>query len=80
MGDKNNMNRKIEVNRKKYEQIRKMDHNQLKEYVNAIYEQGQASKNGKSVDEIMEQIAGIKGIGAVKLNSIRDILQCQMEK
>lgn len=32
--------KKYELNRKQYERIRKMDHNDMKEYLNAVYENG----------------------------------------
>ena len=32
--------KKYELNRKQYDRIRKMDHNDMKEYLNAVYENG----------------------------------------
>lgn len=35
--------KKYELNRKQYDRIRKMDHNDMKEYLNAVYENGYRS-------------------------------------
>lgn len=68
--------KEFELNRKKYQEIRKMDHNDMQEYLNAVYRNGVAA--GKvaagpsfNMELAMESIGQIKGIGPVKLEQIR---------
>lgn len=66
----------FELNRKKYQEIRKMDHNEMQEYLNKVYKDGQAA--GKKVAApsfdaklAMEAISNIKGIGPTKIEQIK---------
>ncbi len=68
----------IIINRNKYNEIRKMDHNSMEEYINGIYEKGMIAGRKEApaagyfkVLDAMERIKGIKGIGEVKLKQIQ---------
>ena len=67
--------KKYELNRKQYQQIRKMDHNQMEQYISSVYEQGvsagQQASGSFDVAVAIEAIGNIKGIGEVKLKQIR---------
>jgi len=67
-------NKKWELNRKQYMMIRKMDHNEMQEYLNAVYENG--VKRGMAAGTFnaplaLEAIAEIKGIGKTKLEQVK---------
>lgn len=71
--------KEFELNRKKYQELKKMDHHDMQQYLNAVYRNGVAA--GKKEAEpsfdgsvALEQIGAIKGIGATKLEQIRLIL------
>lgn len=62
----------ITINRNKYNEIRKMDHNTMEEYINEIYETGaKAAVPSFNAELCMESIAQIKGIGPAKLEQIK---------
>ena len=68
--------KRYELNRKQYQQIRKMDHNQMEQYMSTVYEQGvsagqQQASGGFNAAVAIEAIRNIKGIGEVKLKQIR---------
>lgn len=68
--------KRYELNRKQYQQIRKMDHNQMEQYMSSVYEQGvsagrQQASGSFDVAVAIEAIGNIKGIGEVKLKQIR---------
>lgn len=67
----------VEINRNKYNQIRKMDHSTMEECIGEYYEQGFAAgyKLGQegpafNMELAMEAISQIKGIGQVKMEQI----------
>ena len=67
----------VEINRNKYNQIRKMDHSTMEECIGGYYEQGFAAgyKMGQAAGSFntglaLEAIGQIKGIGPVKLEQI----------
>lgn len=66
-----------ELNRKQYLLIKKMDHNEMQEYLNAVYRNGLAAGKkaaaGPSFNAplAMEAISNIKGIGPAKLEQIK---------
>lgn len=68
----------VEINRNKYNQIRKMDHSTMKECIGGYYEQGFAAgyKMGQTAASsfntilAIAAISKIKGIGKVKLRQI----------
>lgn len=62
----------VEINRNKYNQIRKMDHNTMEEYINSIFEMGmKAAAPSFDTALAMETISQIKGIGPVKVQQIK---------
>lgn len=68
--------KRYELNRKQYQQIRKMDHNQMEQYMSSVYEKGvsagrQQASGSFDVAVAIEAIGNIKGIGEVKLKQIR---------
>ena len=63
--------KEFELNRKKYQEIRKMDHNDMQEYLNAVYRNGVAAGPSFNMELAMESIGQIKGIGPVKLEQIK---------
>lgn len=66
--------KRIELNRKQYQQIRKMDHNQMEQYMNSVYEQGMDAGRQQAPSFntalALAKIGEIKGIGDIKLNQI----------
>lgn len=66
--------RKWELNRKQYQLIRKMDHQEMEEYLNAVYENGikagQQQTPSSNTALALARIGEIKGIGDIKLNQI----------
>lgn len=68
--------KEFELNRKKYQEIRKMDHNDMQEYLNAVYRNGVAAGKAAAgpsfnMELAMESIGQIRGIGPVKLEQIK---------
>lgn len=67
--------KEFELNRKKYQEIRKMDHNEMQQYLNAVYRNGLAAgvKTAPTFDAntFMQAISRIKGIGPAKYEQIR---------
>lgn len=75
------------LNRKQYERIRKMDHNQMCEYFNSVYKSGkdagiaEAAENRKTPELIglEEKLLEVRGIGAAKARYICDIVREHLE-
>lgn len=59
------------LNRKEYKDIKKMDHNQMSDFMERIYmrgfEAGKKSASGLSEDETREAILQIKGSGRIRI-------------
>lgn len=69
----------ITINRNRYNDIRKMDHNTMEECMNGYYDQGfaagfQAAGDSFNMTLAMEGISQIKGIGEAKLEQIHRTL------
>lgn len=64
----------LELTRKEYEKIKRMDHHTMKCYLDNIYQTGYADGSGKapSVEQIRDGVGKIKGIGEKKLQAIVD--------
>ena len=64
----------IVINRKEYQNIRKMDHNQMNLYIQSIYKSGYAegvkSVPGIDIAEIKKVLLGIKGLGEKRVEAI----------
>ena len=60
-----------EINRKEYEKIRRMDPNQMKEYLGEVYQEGSKKADSFDMELCMAAVSKIKGIGPEKLKQIR---------
>lgn len=69
----------VKINRNKYNEIRKMDHNSMEEYINDVYEKGlaagmkigEAAAGSFDMNICLAAVSEIKGIGQVKIEQIR---------
>ena len=70
--------KQTELNRKKYNQIRKMDHRQMQEYFDLVYESGytagaKAASGSGGIPDLAgldEELQAIRGIGCIKAKLI----------
>lgn len=73
----------IVINRKEYQNIRKMDHNQMNLYLQNIYksgfEEGVKSVPGTDIADIEKVLLGIKGLGAKRVAAIVAALEKEMK-
>lgn len=73
----------IVINRKQYQSIRKMDHNQMNLYIQSIYKSGYTdgvkSVPGIDISKINEILLGIKGLGTKKVADILEALEKEFE-
>lgn len=64
----------IVINRKEYQNIRKMDHNQMNLYIQSIYKSGYAegvkSVPGIDITEIKKALLSVKGLGEKRVEAI----------
>lgn len=71
-----------ELNRKQYDRIRKMDHQQMKEYFQGVYQAGfdagahDARKREPipDLDGLEEELQKIRGIGGAKSRTIQEMV------
>lgn len=71
-----------ELNRKQYDRIRKMDHQQMKEYFQGVYQSGfeagahDARKREPlpDLDGLEEDLQKIRGIGGAKSRAIQEVV------
>lgn len=72
----------IVINRKEYQNIRKMDHNQMNLYIQGIYKSGCAegvkSVPGIDISKIGEILLGIKGLGTKRVECIVATLEKEL--
>ena len=68
--------KKYELNRKQYDRIRKMDHNDMKEYLNAVYENGY-SAGERAVSEKAAEVPDLAGLEEEMQNISVRILSLQ---
>lgn len=72
----------IVINRKEYQNIRKMDHNQMNLYLQEIYKSGYAegvkSVPGIDISKIGEILLGIKGMGVKRVADILEALEKEL--
>lgn len=65
---------KIELNRKTYKNVKRMDHAQMNTFCEGIYmkgyEEGKNESAGLSESEILQAVLCVKGIGEKKANDI----------
>lgn len=73
----------IVINRKQYQNIRKMDHNQMNLYIQSIYKSGYTdgvkSVPGIDIAEIKKVLLNIKGLGAKRVADILEALEKEFE-
>lgn len=64
-----------ELNRKKYQEIRKMDHKEMEMYLNAVYRKGlkagEKAAGSFDMNICLAAVSEIKGIGPAKIEQIR---------
>ena len=72
----------IVINRKEYQNIRKMDHNQMNLYSQEIYKNGYTdgvkSVPGIDISKINEILLGIKGFGTKRVECIIAALEKEL--
>jgi hypothetical protein len=72
----------IVINRKEYQSIRKMDHNQMNVYLQEIYKSGYAdgvkSVPGIDIAEIKKVLLSIKGLGTKRVADILEALEKEL--
>lgn len=76
----------IVINRKQYQSIRKMDHNQMNLYLQEIYKNGYMdgfkagteSVPGIDISKINEILLGIKGLGTKRVECIIAALEKEL--
>lgn len=65
--------------RKVYKDVKKMDHAQFDQFCERFYkegfEDGRKSVPGMDIKEVMERISSVKGIGAKRLEEIRQAIE-----
>ena len=74
----------FQLNRKKYQAIRKFDHNQMTSFLADLYRDGFASgkkaAEGLTLDEMKEVLLQVKGIGEKKADDIVAAIEAKMEE
>lgn len=69
----------IVINRKEYQNIRKMDHNQMNLYIQSIYKSGYAegvkSVPGIDITEVKKALLSVKGLGEKSVEAILEALE-----
>lgn len=76
--------KQYELNRKEYQKIRKMDHEQMRSYCGSIfirgYEAGVRASVLLSEDDMLRAILGVKGIGEKKAEDLVQALKTAQEE
>ena len=74
----------IVINRKQYQSIKKMDHNQMNLYIQSIYksgfEDGKAAVPGIDIKNIADIVRGVKGVGEKRATDIVKALESEMAR
>ena len=74
----------IVINRKQYQNIKKMDHNQMNLYIQSIYksgfEDGKAAVPGIDIKSIDMVLKSIKGVGEKRAAAIVKALESEIAK
>nr|DAS46221.1 MAG TPA: hypothetical protein [Caudoviricetes sp.] len=72
----------IVINRKQYQGIRKMDHNQMNLYIQSIYKSGYTdgvkSVPGIDIAEIKKALLSVKGLGEKRVEVILAALEKEL--
>lgn len=73
-------NNKYMINRSTYKNIKKYDHQQMEGYLTDVYKSGyhdgRESVPGVELDDVMEALHGVKGIGPVVWQRIAERMAC----
>ncbi|MCM1102000.1 MAG: hypothetical protein NC398_11520 [Acetatifactor muris] len=76
--------KQYELNRKEYKEVKKMDHGQMSDFCNRIYQRGhEAGKKesaGLSEAELRKAVLRVKGIGEKKAEDIVQALTAAQEE
>ena len=79
------------INRTKYKDIKRYDHNQMEQFARSLYEGGlkdgaaqaiaktESSKKQMDFDLLSEKLLAVKGIGSVKAEQIVSVVKEVME-
>ena len=71
------------INRKEYQNIRKMDHNQMNLYLQEIYKNGYTdgvkSVPGIDIAEIKKALLSVKGLGEKRVDAILEALEKELK-
>jgi endonuclease III-like uncharacterized protein len=66
--------KQYELNRKKYKEVKKMDHGQMSDFCKELwsegYEAGKAETEGPTEEEVRTALLSIKGVGEKKVEDI----------
>nr|DAS01789.1 MAG TPA: putative DNA-3-methyladenine glycosylase 2 [Caudoviricetes sp.] len=73
----------IVINRKEYQNIRKMDHNQMNAYLQEIYKNGYTdgvkSVPGIDIAEVRKTLLSVKGLGEKRVEAVLAALEKEMK-
>ena len=73
----------IVINRKEYQNVKKMDHNQMNLYLKEIYKNGYKdgvkSVPGIDIAEVKKVLLGIKGLGEKRVEAILTALEKELK-
>ena len=73
--------KKIELNRKEYLKIKKMDHHQMNLWAESMYKSGfedgekSADKSTLTFEDVHEVLVDIKGLGEKRISAIHEALE-----
>lgn len=72
------------LNRKVYKDIKRMDHQQMSDYLEVYYKeaytQGKKDAEGLTETELKEVLLSVKGIGETKASAIIDAVNSELQK
>nr|DAY25786.1 MAG TPA: hypothetical protein [Caudoviricetes sp.] len=72
----------VTINRKEYQNVKKMDHNQMNLYIQNIYksgfEEGVKSVPGTDIADIEKVLLGVKGLGAKRVEAVLAALEKEL--
>ena len=73
----------VVINRKEYQNIKKMDHNQMNLYIQSIYKSGYTdgvkSVPGIDIAEVRKTLLSVKGLGEKRVEDILAALEKEMK-
>lgn len=80
------MKQKNIINRQKFKDIKRFDHQQMEEFAKSLYEDGikkgisMAAGQTVNIEELEKEILKIKGIGQVKVQQIMETIRKAMNQ